>query len=59
MSSRTGILALGLALAATQPAHAQQKLAYLIPTLFGPEGLTVDSEACAVSVDPSLAERRP
>ena len=45
MSSRTGILAVALALAAPNPARAQEKLAYLIPTLFGPTGLTVNSEA--------------
>ena len=45
MSSRSGILALAIALAAPHPALAQQKLAFLIPTLFGPTGLTVNSEA--------------
>jgi hypothetical protein len=45
MSSRTGVLALALALAIPDLAHAQEKLAYLIPTLFGPSGLTVNSEA--------------
>ncbi len=45
MSSRTGILAVALALAAPDLAHAQEKLAFLIPTLFGPTGLTVNSEA--------------
>lgn len=47
MSSRTGIqaLALAVALAAPDLAHAQEKLAFLIPTLFGPTGLTVNSEA--------------
>jgi hypothetical protein len=46
MSSRRGILAtLGLAVACAGPAQGQEKLAFLIPTLFGPNGLTVDSEA--------------
>jgi len=45
MSSRTGALALAFALALPDLALAQEKLAYLIPTLFGPNGLTVDSEA--------------
>jgi Putative MetA-pathway of phenol degradation len=46
MSARIGVLAIaGLALAAAGPVQAQEKLAFLIPTLFGPSGLTVDSEA--------------
>lgn len=45
MSSRTGILALALAVVIPDPARAQEKLAYLIPTLFGPTGLIVNSEA--------------
>ena len=45
MSSRTGFLALALAVAIPDLAPAQEKLAYLIPTLYGPSGLTVDSEA--------------
>ena len=46
MSSRsTGALALAFALAVPDLALAQDKLAFLIPTLFGPSGLTVDSEA--------------
>ena len=45
MSSRSGILAMAIALAAPHPALAQEKLAFLIPTLFGPTGLIVNSEA--------------
>lgn len=46
MSSRSGILAIaGLAVACAGPVQGQEKLAFLIPTLFGPEGLTVNSEA--------------
>jgi hypothetical protein len=45
MSSRSRILGLALALTLPNLAVAQEKLAYLIPTLFGPNGLTVDSEA--------------
>ncbi|MEO8501584.1 MAG: hypothetical protein ABI565_11765, partial [Vicinamibacteria bacterium] len=47
MSSRSGIPSafVVLALVASHPAQAQDKLAFLIPTLFGPSGLTVDSEA--------------
>ena len=46
MFSRRGILAItGLAVACAGSAQGQEKLAFLIPTLFGPEGLTVDSEA--------------
>ncbi len=46
MFSRHGILAIaGLAVACAGSAQGQEKLAFLIPTLFGPEGLTVDSEA--------------
>ncbi|HQZ17348.1 MAG TPA: hypothetical protein PLD86_10790 [Vicinamibacteria bacterium] len=45
MSSRTGVLAVALAMAAPGLAHAQEKLAFLIPNLFGPTGLTVNSEA--------------
>jgi hypothetical protein len=46
MFSRRGMLAIaGLALACAGSAQGQDKLAFLIPTLFGPNGLTVDSEA--------------
>ncbi len=46
MSSRRGMLAIaGLAVACAGSAQGQEKLAFLIPTLFGPSGLTVDSEA--------------
>ena len=45
MSSRSGILAMAIALTAPHPALAQEKLAFLIPTLFGPTGLIVNSEA--------------
>jgi len=45
MSSRFGILAIAIALAVPHPVQAQDKLAFLIPTLFGPAGLTVNSEA--------------
>ncbi len=45
MSSRTGVLALAMAVALPAPVLAQEKLAYLIPTLYGPTGLTVNSEA--------------
>jgi hypothetical protein len=45
MSSRSRLLVLALAMALPNAALAQEKLAYLIPTLFGPNGLTVDSEA--------------
>jgi Putative MetA-pathway of phenol degradation len=45
MASRSRIPALVIVLALTPPAHAQDKLAYLIPTLFGPNGLIVNSEA--------------
>lgn len=38
-------LPLAVLLLTASPVHAQQKLALLIPTLFGPHGLTVDSEA--------------
>jgi hypothetical protein len=40
------VVALGCALiASAAPAHAGDKLAFLIPTLYGPSGLVVDSEA--------------
>lgn len=45
MCKRVLPLVLGLLAAASEPALAQEKLAYLIPNLFGPHGLTVDSEA--------------
>jgi hypothetical protein len=47
MSSKSGVPALALAIALALPpsSPAQDKLAFLIPTLFGPDGLTVDSEA--------------
>ncbi|MGE0454870.1 MAG: hypothetical protein AB7O37_09810 [Vicinamibacteria bacterium] len=45
MSKRFPWLLLCLLVAAAGPAAAQEKLAYLIPNLFGPGGLTVDSEA--------------
>lgn len=46
MSSRSGLLVIaGLLLAGAGSAHGQEKLAFMIPTLFGPSGLTVDSQA--------------
>jgi hypothetical protein len=46
MFSVRRIVALSLVMAAgAGPARAQEKLAYLIPTLFGPDGLIVNSEA--------------
>jgi hypothetical protein len=46
MSWRRALLLFSaLAFSWTGQARAQEKLAFLIPTLFGPSGLTVDSEA--------------
>jgi len=46
MSSRVRSLVLVAACASTAlPARAQEKLAYLLPTLYGPNGLFVNSEA--------------
>lgn len=45
MSLRSGILVMTIALAAPHESLAQEKLAFLIPTLFGPTGLIVNSEA--------------
>jgi len=45
MSLPRGFFVIALIALSVDPAQAQEKLAFLIPTLFGPEGLTVDSEA--------------
>ena len=45
MSPRRTMVAATLTVALAGPSHAQEKLAYLIPTLFGPNGLVVNSEA--------------
>jgi hypothetical protein len=45
MLSRRGVLAIAFLAAGAGSAQAQEKLAFMIPTLFGPNGLTVDSEA--------------
>jgi hypothetical protein len=45
MVSRRHILLLAMALGLPSSSWAQEKLAFLIPTLFGPSGLIVNSEA--------------
>ena len=45
MAVRPHVWLLAFALAIPSPARAQEKLAFLIPTLFGPTGLIVNSEA--------------
>lgn len=45
MNMKTTALALGLLALGAPLLHAQDKLAFLIPTLYGPDGLIVDSES--------------
>src|SRR5690349_19917401 len=51
MLARIGILTTALMIGLGAEASAQEKLAYMIPTLYGPTGLTVNSEARLLTIE--------